>query len=128
MLANPAAFAAVPDLARVRAAAVVAEIWTDIQKLPMGTETLIGDTGSVLSGGQVQRLTLARALYRKPRILFLDEATSHLDIETEKRVLQNIARLDVTVISAAHRPNAIDLANQVIALDGRCKPAMGRRP
>jgi ATP-binding cassette subfamily B protein RaxB len=113
---NISAFSAVPDLARVRAAAINAGIWSDIQNLPMQTETLIGDTGIGLSGGQVQRLTLARALYRRPRILFLDEATSHLDIETEKRVLRNIAGLKVTVVSVAHRPDAIALAEQVISL------------
>jgi len=115
---NIAAFAIVPDLARVRAAAVAAEIWKDIEKLPMRSETLVGDAGTGLSGGQVQRLTLARALYRRPRILYLDEATSQLDVETEKRVLRNIARMNVTVVSVAHRPNAIELANQVISLDG----------
>ena len=84
----------------------------------MRSETLVGDAGVGLSGGQVQRLTLARALYRKPRILYLDEATSQLDVETEKKVLRNIARMDVTVVSVAHRPNAIELANQEISLGG----------
>jgi ATP-binding cassette subfamily B protein RaxB len=116
---NISAFSAVPDLARVRAAAIDAGIWSDIQKLPMQTETLIGDTGIALSGGQVQRLTLARALYRRPRILFLDEATSHLDVETEKHVLGNIAGLKITVVSVAHRPDAIALAGQVISLAPR---------
>ena len=113
---NISAFSAVPDLARVRAAAINAGIWSDIQNLPMQTETLIGDTGIGLSGGQVQRLTLARALYRRPRMLFLDEATSHLDVETERRVLRNIAGLKITVVSVAHRPDAIALAGQVISL------------
>ncbi len=113
---NISAFSATPDLARIRRAAIAAEIWTDLQQLPMQTETLIGDSGIALSGGQVQRLTLARALYRQPRILFLDEATSHLDVSTERRVLRNIAALDMTVISVAHRPDAIALAGQVISL------------
>lgn len=113
---NITAFSAVPDLARARAAAISAEIWTDIQRLPMQTETLIGDAGAGLSGGQIQRLALARALYRRPRILFLDEATSHLDVETEKRVLRNIGKLEITVVSVAHRPDAIALAEQEISL------------
>ena len=113
---NIAAFSPAPDLSRLRAAAVAAEIWDDIQKLPMRTETLIGDSGLNLSGGQVQRLTLARALYRNPAILFLDEATSHLDMLTEERVLTNISKLNITVISVAHRPGAIRLAGQVISL------------
>jgi ATP-binding cassette subfamily B protein RaxB len=113
---NICAFSSEPDLASVRTAAISAGIWADIQHLPMRTDTLIGDNGIGLSGGQVQRLALARALYRKPRMLFLDEATSHLDVDTEKRVLQNIAELGITVISVAHRPDAIALAGQVIAL------------
>ncbi|MDA0678838.1 MAG: peptidase domain-containing ABC transporter [Proteobacteria bacterium] len=116
---NISAFSTAPDLMRVRSAAIEAEIWADIQRLPMQTQTLIGDTGIGLSGGQVQRLALARALYRQPRILFLDEATSHLDIETEKRVLRNIAKTKMTIISVAHRPDAIALAGKVISLRPR---------
>ena len=114
--ANICAFSATPDLARIRAAAIEADIWTDIQRLPMQTETLLGDSGIALSGGQIQRLALARALYRKPRMLFLDEATSHLDVATEKRVLRNIGNSDMTLVSVAHRPDAIALAGQVISL------------
>ena len=113
---NISAFSVAPDLARVRMAAIQAECWSDIQALPLRTETLIGDSGAGLSGGQIQRLTLARALYRQPRILFLDEATSHLDVATERKVLQNIAAMNITLISVAHRPDAIGLADQVIAL------------
>jgi len=115
---NISAFASAPDLARVRAAAVLAEIWQDIQRLPMRLETPLGDTAQCLSGGQVQRLLLARALYRKPRILFLDEATSHLDPDLEEAVLRNIDRLNLTVVSVAHRPAAIRLAERVIRLRG----------
>ncbi len=113
---NISAFSATPDLARIRLAAVRAECWTDIQALPMRTETLIGEAGTGLSGGQIQRLTLARALYREPRILFLDEATSHLDVQTEKRVLANVSALGITTVSVAHRPDAIALSDQVIDL------------
>lgn len=123
---NISAFSAVPDLARVRTAAIDAEIWADVQNLPMQAETLIGDTGIGLSGGQIQRLTLARALYRRPRILFLDEATSHLDVETERRVLRNIAALHLTVVSVAHRPDAIALAGQVISLKPSEHPTFRR--
>jgi ATP-binding cassette subfamily B protein RaxB len=113
---NISAFSMAPDMARVRTAAIQAECWLDIQNLPPRTETLIGDSGAGLSGGQIQRLTLARALYRRPRILFLDEATSHLDVTTERKVLGNIAALNITIISVAHRPDAIALADQVIDL------------
>ena len=113
---NISAFETVPDLARLREAAIIAEIWPDIQALPMKLQTQVSDMGKNLSGGQVQRLVLARALYRKPTILFLDEATSHLDVSTERRVLQNINALGITIVSVAHRPDAIDRAEQVISL------------
>ena len=115
---NIAAFSSCSDLARVRSAAMAAEIWDDIQRLPMKTETLLGDTGTTLSGGQVQRIAIARAIFRRPKILFLDEATSHLDTATENRVLANISKLNMTIVSIAHRPGAIARAGQVIRLGG----------
>jgi ATP-binding cassette subfamily B protein RaxB len=113
---NISAFDPSPDLARVCVAAITAEIWSDIQALPMKLNTQISDLGRNVSGGQAQRLLLARALYRKPRILFLDEATSHLDVTTERRVLQNISGLGITVVSVAHRPNVIEHAATIIKL------------
>ncbi len=113
---NISAFDPSPDLARVCVAAVTGEIWTDINELPMKLQTQISELGRNLSGGQVQRLLLARALYRTPRILFLDEATSHLDVKTERHVLQNITALGITVVSVAHRPDAIERAEQIIRL------------
>ena len=113
---NISAFESAPDLARLREAAIAAEIWPDIQALPMKLETRISDLGKNLSGGQVQRLLLARALYRKPAILFLDEATSHLDVGTEGRVLHNISQLHITIVSVAHRPDVIERAQQIISL------------
>ena len=113
---NISAFDTAPDLARLREAAIIAEIWPDIQNLPMKLQTQISDMGKNLSGGQVQRLVLARALYRRPVMLFLDEATSHLDVSMERRVLQNIRELGITVVSVAHRPEAINRAEQVISL------------
>ena len=113
---NISAFDVFPDLERVRQAARIATCWADIQALPMQTETVLGGNGATLSGGQIQRLTLARALYRNPRILLLDEATSQLDVESEKCVLDNIAQLGITVLSVAHRPQAIELASREIRL------------
>ena len=69
----------------------------------MGFDTRIGDMGSALSIGQQQRLLLARALYREPSILFLDEGTSHLDLPTELAIMQSIAELGITCIYTTHR-------------------------
>lgn len=113
---NIAGFDPEPDIERVQSAAICAEIWADIQAMPMTLYTLLGDAGSNLSGGQQQRLLLARALYRKPRILFLDEATSHLDIDTERRVLDNLADSGITIISVAHRPDVLARADRIIEL------------
>ena len=72
--------------------------------------------GSALSGGQKQRIILARALYREPKILFLDEATSHLDVANEKAINENLKALNITKIMVAHRKETIDSADRVINL------------
>jgi energy-coupling factor transporter ATP-binding protein EcfA2 len=85
--------------------------------MPMGYNTLIGDMGTALSGGQKQRVLLARALYRRPGILFLDEATSHLDVEREKAVNDALRTLRLTRIVIAHRLETIRAADRVITLE-----------
>ena len=94
-----------------------AAILDDIRQMPMGFETLVGDMGSTLSGGQKQRVILARALYRRPAILFLDEATSHLDEATEAVVAQALRDLRITRVIVAHRPATIAHADKVINLE-----------
>jgi ATP-binding cassette subfamily B protein RaxB len=84
--------------------------------MPMGYNSLIGDMGSALSGGQKQRILLARALYRQPRILFMDEATSHLDTKTESYVSKAIQQLNITRVVIAHRPETIASVDRVIEL------------
>ena len=79
-------------------------------------DTLVGDMGLVLSGGQKQRVLLARALYGKPRILFLDEATSHLDVNCERSVSEAVRSLGLTRLIVAHRPETIRMADRVIEL------------
>lgn len=96
----------------------MAQVHDEIVALPMGYNTLVGDMGTVLSGGQKQRLFLARALYKRPRILILDEATSHLDVEKEQAVNQAIQSLNLTRILIAHRPETILSAERVVALGG----------
>ncbi len=83
----------------------------------MGFDSRIGDMGSALSIGQQQRLLLARALYREPTILFLDEGTSHLDLPTELAIMQSIAELGITCIFTTHRDAVAQLADKVISLE-----------
>lgn len=116
---NIAGFGEAADGRRLRWACEQACIWEDLLALPMALDTRMGDMGSQLAGGQRQRVALARALYRKPAALLLDEATSHVDVNTEARILANLRGLGVTVISAAHRPQALAAADRVIALRGR---------
>jgi ATP-binding cassette subfamily B protein RaxB len=85
--------------------------------MPMGYNTLIGYMGSVLSGGQQQRVLLARALYHKPRVLVLDEATSHLDIRRESMVSASVRGLDITRIVVAHRPQTAEHADRIVVID-----------
>jgi len=73
--------------------------------------------GTVLSGGQKQRILLARALYKRPKILFLDEATSHLDIAREQQVNMAVQSLKMTRIIVAHRTETINTADRIIVLN-----------
>lgn len=118
-------FANEPDLARIRECAQLAAVRDDIEAMPMQYHTLVGDMGTVLSGGQKQRILLARALYRAPRILFLDEATSHLDVARERCVNEAVRALPLTRIIVAHRPETIAHADRVIVIEaGRLAHAM----
>jgi ATP-binding cassette subfamily C protein len=89
-----------------------------VQSLPMGLDTRVGSGGRSLSGGQSQRIGLARALYIKPKLLILDEATSSLDGETETAIADSLKNLpsSVTCIVIAHRPETLRLANKIIEL------------
>ena len=102
------------SLDAIIAAARMAYIHDDITTMAMGYESLVGDMGSSLSGGQQQRVILARAFYRQPRILVLDEATSHLDVDLERKINAAIRESLATRIIIAHRPETIASADRVI--------------
>lgn len=113
---NIAFFEPQADMSKVYRCARMAAIHDDIKKMPMGYDSLIGDMGSSLSGGQKQRIILARALYRSPRILFMDEATSHLDAKLEASISDAVKSLEITRVIIAHRQETIASADREICL------------
>ena len=118
-IANNIAYGTAVDRAALRRAAEAANAAEFIERLPKGYDTMVGERGVNLSGGQRQRLAIARAIYKNAPILILDEATSHLDTESEIAVQQAINNLmiDRTVIVIAHRLSTIRKANKIVVLD-----------
>jgi len=120
------------DRTRMRAAACLAAIDAEIEALPMGYETRIGDLGAALSTGQVQRILFARALYQRPRLLLLDEFTSGLDGDAERRVVNALRRLTATRIVVTHSDVVMRAADRVVEFrdgtlsDGRRAAAPSR--
>ncbi|WP_405794204.1 NHLP bacteriocin export ABC transporter permease/ATPase subunit [Streptomyces longwoodensis] len=100
----------------VMAAAELAGLAEDIRRMPMGLHTLVSGSGSV-SGGQRQRLMIAQALIRRPRILFFDEATSALDNETQRTVIDSTRKLDATRVVIAHRLSTVLDADRVVVME-----------
>ena len=93
-----------------------------MDNLPEGIETIVGEKGIKLSGGQIQRIGIARALYSDPEILCLDEATSSLDYQTENEILKTIISIkkNKTVIIIAHRLKTIENCDEIIEMsDGK---------
>lgn len=106
------------DIDRVYQCLQQASMTEEILRMPLRAETMIGDTSSTLSGGQKQRVLLARALYRQPRILVLDEATSHLDMMRESEINNALRTLSITRIILAHRAETIEAASRVVRIEG----------
>ncbi|RZB13915.1 NHLP bacteriocin export ABC transporter permease/ATPase subunit [Streptomyces sp. F001] len=98
------------------AAAEMAGLAEDIKRMPMGLHTIVAGNGAI-SGGQRQRLMIAQALIRRPRILFFDEATSALDNETQRKVIESTKALNATRIVIAHRLSTVLDADRVIVME-----------
>ena len=114
---NISFFDEVHDPFKIEQSCKLASIHDEIEALPMAYQTLIGDMGVQLSGGQVQRVLLARAVYQQPCVLVLDEATSNLDINNEHRVNTGINQLLVTRIIVTHRESTLKYVDTVYCLD-----------
>ncbi|HEX4585376.1 MAG TPA: peptidase domain-containing ABC transporter [Burkholderiaceae bacterium] len=98
----------------VRAAAAIAGIDDEILAMPMQYNTIVGSLGTALSGGQKQRVLLARALYRKPHVVFLDEAFDQLDLAREREITERLRRLGVGIVIVSHRPESVRNVDRVV--------------
>ena len=101
------------DAEAVWQAARTAQVDAEIEKMPMQMLTCVGDSQSVMSGGEIQRITIARALARDPRILLLDEATNFLDNEIQSKVMSQMAQLPMTRVVIAHRLSTLLHADRI---------------
>jgi ATP-binding cassette, subfamily B, bacterial CvaB/MchF/RaxB len=107
-----------PNQWLIEEAAKFACVHSDVQQMPMGYHSLVSDMGAALSSGQRQRLLLARAVYRQPDMLVLDEGTANLDEQTESVIARSIAAWSITRIAISHRPALVNLAAQVLHVEG----------
>ncbi len=108
------------DLERLEQAAKIANVHDFVLSLPLKYNTLIGNDGMGLSQGQKQRILIARAVYKNPKFIFLDEATNSLDAKNERAIVENLNEFynGRTVIVVAHRLSTVKNADQIIVLNG----------
>ncbi|MYB32496.1 MAG: ATP-binding cassette domain-containing protein [Acidobacteria bacterium] len=95
-----------------------AEVEAQIKGMPMGLMTMVGTSGAVLSGGESQRVTIARSVIGSPRIMLFDEATNWLDNESQAMVMRNLAALTSTRLVIAHRLSTLEQADRIYVLQG----------
>lgn len=109
-----------PDIDTERAEEVIEEVGLkeDIAEMPMGLHTIVTEGAGTISGGQSQRILIARALAGKPHILFLDEATSALDNETQNKIVETLEKTDATKVVIAHRISTVRHCDRIIVMDG----------
>jgi ATP-binding cassette subfamily C protein len=124
--ANPAA-----DEAAMWRALGLADAEALVRRMEQGLDTVVGERGTLISGGERQRIALARAVLRAPRLLVLDEATNAIDVATEQEILKRLAALEPrpTIVMIAHRPESLRLCERVLWLKaGRLSDAGERAP
>lgn len=111
------------DLHRLHKAAMQASILSRIEAMPEGFETVVGERGLKLSGGERQRVAIARALYGEPAILILDEASSALDDDTERQIMDGLRALadDLTILAVTHRVSSIRPGDQIVRLTAKAE-------
>ena len=108
-----------PNIKKVKESLIDAQLWNFVDSLPKGIYTKIGQNGIKFSGGQIQRIAIARALYKNPKILILDEATSSLDNKTEIKLIESVNNLKskLTILMIAHRLSSLTYCDRIFELD-----------
>ena len=106
------------NIEEIKKAATYANVNTDIESFPKKYNTVVGERGLTLSGGQIQRISIARAIIRNPKILILDDSLSSVDVKTEEEILKNLKKIRAnrTTIIVSHRISSIKHCNKIIVL------------